>query len=39
MTYQNYFNYNLKEIKDSSNFFVNSTNLNAYNIVINNVLF
>ena len=36
MTHQEYFNYNLKEIKDSSNFFVNSTNLESYNIVINN---
>jgi len=36
MTHQDYFNYNLKEIRDSSNFFVNSTNLNSYNIVINN---
>jgi len=35
MTHQDYFNYNLKEIRDSSNFFVNSTNLNSYNIVIN----
>ena len=35
MTHQKYFNYNLKEIRDSSNFFVNSTNLNSYNIVIN----
>ena len=36
MTHQDYFNYNLKEIRDSSNFFVNSTNLDSYNIVINN---
>jgi len=36
MTHQDYFNYNLKEIRDSSNFFVNSTNFNSYNIVINN---
>ena len=34
MTQQDYFNYNLKEIRDSSNFFVNSTNLDSYNIVI-----
>ena len=38
MTYQNYFNYNLKEIKDSFNFFVNSTNLESYNVLINNNL-
>ena len=36
MIYQEYFNYNLKEIRDSSNFFVNSTNAQSYNIVINN---
>ena len=36
MNKQDYFNYNLKEIRDSSNFFVNSTNLDSYNIVINN---
>ena len=36
MSHQEYFNYNLKEIKDSSNFFVNTTNLESYNIVINN---
>ncbi len=36
MTHQDYFNYNLKEIRDSSNFFVNSTNLDSYNIVIKN---
>ena len=36
MTQQDYFNYNLKENKDSSNFFVNSTNLDSYNTVINN---
>ena len=36
MIYQEYFNYNLKEIRDSSNFFVNSTNEQSYNIVINN---
>ncbi len=36
MTYQNYFNYNLKEIKDSFNFFVNSTNSDSYNVLINN---
>ena len=36
MSHQEYFNYNLKEIKDSSNFFVNSTNAQSYNIVINN---
>ena len=36
MNQQEYFNYNLKEIKDSSNFFVNSTNFDSYNIIINN---
>ncbi len=36
MTHQEYFNYNLKEIKDSSNFFVNSTNAESYNIIMNN---
>ena len=36
MSNQEYFNYNLKEIRDSSNFFVNSTNAQSYNIVINN---
>ena len=36
MTYQNYFNYNLQEIKDSSNFFVNSTNSDPYNVLIHN---
>ena len=36
MTHQDYFNYNIKEIRDSSNFFVNNTNLDSYNIVINN---
>ena len=36
MSHQEYFNYNLKEIKDSSNFFVNSTNSDSYNIIINN---
>ena len=36
MSHQEYFNYNLKEIRDSSNFFVNSTNEQSYNIVINN---
>ena len=36
MTHQEYFNYNLEEIRDSSNFFVNNTNLNSYNIIINN---
>ena len=38
MIHQNYFKYNLKEIRDSSNFFVNSTNLDSYDIVINNYL-
>jgi len=36
MNHQDYFNYNLKEIKDSSNFFVNSTNSDSYKIIINN---
>ena len=36
MRIQNYFDYNLKEIKDSSNFFVNNTNINSYNIIIKN---
>ena len=36
MNHQEYFNYNLKEIRDSSNFFVNSTNFDSYNIIINN---
>ena len=36
MSHQEYFNYNLKEIRDSSNFFVNSTNAESYNVVINN---
>ena len=36
MSHQEYFNYNLKEIRDSSNFFVNSTNEQSYKIVINN---
>ena len=36
MSHQKYFNYDLKEIRDSSNFFVNSTNEQTYNIVINN---
>ena len=33
MTKQNFFNYHLKEIKDSSNFFVNKTNQETHNII------
>ena len=33
MTKQNFFNYNLKEIKDSSNFFVNKTNQETHDII------
>ena len=36
MNHQDYFNYNLKEIRDSSNFFVNSTNSDSYDIIIHN---
>ncbi len=36
MTKQNFFNYNLKEIRDSTNFFVNSTNQETYDIIIKN---
>ena len=36
MTQQDHFNYNLKEKKDSSNFFVNYTNQEPYDIIINN---
>ena len=36
MTQQDHFNYNLKEKKDSSNFFVNDTNQKSYDIIINN---
>ena len=36
MSHQEYFNYDLKVIRDSSNFFVNSTNAESYNVVINN---
>ena len=38
MTHQDYFNYKLEEIKDSSNFFVNNTNFKTYEIVINNII-
>ena len=36
MSQQDHFNYNLKEKKDSSNFFVNYTNQEPYDIIINN---
>ena len=36
MTTQEYFNYHLKEIKDLSNFFVNGTNQQTYDIINNN---
>ena len=36
MSQQNYFDYNLKEIRDSSNFFVNDTNSHCYNIIAKN---
>ena len=39
MTLQDFFDYNLKEIRDSSNFFVNSTNMDPYNVVISNKIF
>ena len=39
MTKQNFFNYNFEEIKDSSNFFVNNTNFDAYNLIITNNIF
>ena len=38
MTKQNFFNYHLKEIKDSSNFFVNKTNLETHYITAKNSL-
>ena len=34
MTKQNFFNYYLKEIKDSSNFFVNKTNQDTHDIIV-----
>ena len=34
MTKQNFFNYYLKEIKDSSNFFVNKTNQETHDIIV-----
>ena len=36
MTKQDFFNYNLKEIKDSTNFFVNSTNQETFDTIIKN---
>ncbi len=36
MTKQNFFNYYFKEIKDSSNFFVNNTNQEIYDLIIKN---
>jgi len=36
MNKQDFFNYNLKEIKDSSNFFVNNTNKEIYDLIIKN---
>ena len=36
MIKQNFFNYHLKEIRDSSNFFVNKTNQETQNIILNN---
>ena len=36
MTKQDFFNYNLKEIKDSTNFFVNFTNKETFNTIIIN---
>ena len=36
MTKQDFFNYNLKEIKDSTNFFVNFTNQDTFNTIIKN---
>ena len=38
MTKQNFFNYHLKEIKDSSNFFVNKTNQETHYIIAKNSL-
>ena len=38
MSVQSFFNYQFDETKDNNNFFVNSTNENAYNF-INNFLF
>ena len=36
MTKQDFFNYNLKEIKDSTNFFVNNTNQETFDTIIKN---
>ena len=38
MTKQNFFNYHLNEIKDSSNFFVNKTNQETHYIIAKNSL-
>ena len=39
MTKQDFFNYNFKEKRDSLNFFVNITNQESYDIIINNNIF
>tara|TARA_B100000579_G_C22803188_1_gene841049 strand:+ start:621 stop:1253 length:633 start_codon:yes stop_codon:yes gene_type:complete len=36
MNNQKYFNYKFSKLKDDENFFVNSTNLNAYNLISDN---